>query len=378
MKRSFVHSLFWKFIFTFIASILSVSAVLWIGYYLAALLLSFNPSSSSIFTMLLRWFINQIGSLPLMTVTGVILFLAFFFLYSRSMITYIEEITGGLKEMAHGNLAYKIPVKSFDELGVMAEHINVMASRLKQSIDEERDAVKAKNDLITGVSHDLRTPLTSIIGFLEYIETDRYKDELESRYYVNIAYEKSLKLKKLIDDLFDYTKLTSGELPPALEKLDLANFLRQLMEEYVPLLEQAGMVCRIEAPAGTLLIEADSAELVRAFENLVTNAIRYAKEGQYLDILVAQADGQVEVIFRNYGQPIPPSDLPYLFERFYRADKSRTNVTGGGSGLGLAITKSIIERQNGAIRVASTGRCTEFVTVFPLAGKKEASPHHLT
>ncbi|QHT62996.1 HAMP domain-containing protein [Paenibacillus lycopersici] len=367
MRRGFVNSLFWKFIFTFIASILSLAAVLWIGYYFAELLLSFNPSSSSLMTMLLRWFINHIGSLPLMTVAGVILFLLFFFLYSRSIIKYIEEITRGLNEIAHGNLALNIPVKSMDELGVMAEHINVMASRLKTSIDEERDAVKAKNDLITGVSHDLRTPLTSIIGFLEYIETDRYRDEPEVRYYVNIAYEKSLKLKKLIDDLFDYTRLTSGELPPVLEKLDVASFLRQMMEEYVPLFEQAGMDCRIETPAETLYIEADAGELVRAFENLVTNAIRYAKAGKYLDVILSRSEEQVEVGFRNYGEPIPSPDLPYLFERFYRVDKSRTNAA-GGSGLGLAITKSIIERQHGTIRVTSTSKSTTFVAAFPQAG----------
>ncbi|MBW7461484.1 two-component sensor histidine kinase, partial [Paenibacillus sepulcri] len=189
-----------------------------------------------------------------------------------------------------------------------------------------------RNDLITGVSHDLRTPLTSVLGFLGYIEQDRYRDELELRQYVSIAYEKSLVLEKLIDDLFDYTRVTSSDIPLKLEQIDLVPFLQQLADESVPALEAAGMICRVHAPSATIIVEGDGELMLRLFENLMTNAIRYGRDGRYLDIELTEERGLTSVIFRNYGEPIPVSHLPHLFERFYRVEASRSKKT-GGSGL---------------------------------------------
>lgn len=191
---------------------------------------------------------------------------------------YLEEIRNGLREIAKGNFDTDIPVQSGSQLGEVAESINQMSRQLHQSILEERNAEKTKNDLITGVSHDLRTPLTSILGFLEVIEEDRYQDEVELRYYVNIAYEKAQNLKKLIDDLFEYTRINNG-LPLDIQKIDMAQFIRQLIEEFVPALEKSGMECKLVAEEG-LIIQADGAQLVRAYENLITNAIRYGDSGK--------------------------------------------------------------------------------------------------
>jgi len=366
LNRNLARTFLWKVLLAFLASIAALGLVLLAGYYLAKLLLYLNPSSSFIFTKMLRWAIQTIGSLPLMTFMGVVLFLLFFFLFSRSIIKYFEEITYGLREIADGKLTHRIPVKSMDELGVVADNINRMAERLKHSLDEERMAVKAKNELITGVSHDLRTPLTSIIGFLEYMENDRCRDEVEYRYYTNIVYSKSLNLKKLIDDLFEYTRVTSGDIPLAMERLDVVDFIGQLADEFVPALEQAEMTYHIEAPPEHPYIDADSDELVRSFENLFTNAIRYAKDGKKLDILIEEGKGEVVITFRNYGPVIPAEDVPLVFERFHRVDKSRSKAT-GGSGLGLSITKTIVELHGGTITVVSNKRQTEFITRFPLS-----------
>jgi len=237
-----------------------------------------------------------------------------------------------------------------------------MSRQLHQSILEERNAEKTKNDLITGVSHDLRTPLTSILGFLEVIEEDRYQDEVELRYYVNIAYEKAQNLKKLIDDLFEYTRINNG-LPLDIQKIDMAQFIRQLIEEFVPALEKSGMECKLAAEEG-LIIQADGAQLVRAYENLITNAIRYGDSGKKIDIAVRSDGNQVSISFTNYGDPIPERDLPFIFDRFYRVETSRSKQT-GGTGLGLAITKSIVEIQGGEIRVRSDQQRTTFETRFP-------------
>ncbi len=170
---------------------------------------------------------------------GIVSFLIFFFIFTRKVISYLEEITAGIQQITKLGESHRIEVRTADELGVLAENINVMSERLQHSLMEERAAVQAKNDLITGVSHDLRTPLTSILGFLEVIEQDRCRDELEMRYYVDIAYQKTLVLRKLIDDLFEYTRVSGGGPPLVLERLDLKAFVRQLAEEAVPELNLA-------------------------------------------------------------------------------------------------------------------------------------------
>lgn len=344
---------------------LSGGLLLTAGYQLVNFMIYLNPTSESApYSRILRWIINHIGSMPLMTAAGIISFLLFFFIYTRKVVLYLEEITRGIQEITSTGMSHRIEVKSSDELGVLAENINEMAERLQNSVEEERKAVNAKNDLITGVSHDLRTPLTSVLGFLEYIEQDRCQEEAEIRYYVSIAYNKSLVLRKLIDDLFEYTRVNSGEYPIVLERLDLKAFIRQLVEELVPDLTNAEMTYEINDQTEDLWIEASPKELVRAYENLITNAIRYGKSGRKLEIGFSKKGSDAVVRISNFGEMIAKSDLPFIFERFYRAEKSRSQHT-GGSGLGLAISKSIIERHNGTIYVESTPLRTDFITSFP-------------
>ncbi|MFE0558671.1 sensor histidine kinase [Paenibacillus sp. NPDC058910] len=397
-----LHSIRLKMLLMLFSSIGITAALLIILYALSTLILSIPAIKPP-----LVWIINHIGSDPVMLVTGIILFFASYYMSTKWFVldlqkiqtglqditagrfdsrielksqdelgvvassinrmteqlnVYLEEIRNGLREIAKGNFDTDIPVQSGSQLGEVAESINQMSRQLHQSILEERNAEKTKNDLITGVSHDLRTPLTSILGFLEVIEEDRYQDEVELRYYVNIAYEKAQNLKKLIDDLFEYTRINNG-LPLDIQKIDMAQFIRQLIEEFVPALEKSGMECKLAAEEG-LIIQADGAQLVRAYENLITNAIRYGDSGKKIDIAVRSDGNQVSISFTNYGDPIPERDLPFIFDRFYRVETSRSKQT-GGTGLGLAITKSIVEIQGGEIRVRSDQQRTTFETRFP-------------
>ena len=279
---------------------------------------------------------------------------------------YFFEITHGLKEIANGQFEHQIPELADNKLGEIALSINQMRMQLKHSIAEERKAEKTKNDLITGVSHDLRTPLTSILGFLEVIEKDRYQDEVELRYYVNIAYEKSLALRRLIDELFEYTRINNG-MPLERSELDIAGLISQLVEEFVPITEKAGMEIRLNMLEGEFKIQADGGLLVRAYENIIANAIQYGQGGKYIDIDIAQDGDVLAVRVQNYGDPIPERDLPFVFDRFYRLESSRSKHT-GGTGLGLAITKSIIEVHGGDITAHSSRKATSFVTRFSISG----------
>lgn len=360
IMKTFIYTIRWKFIFIFFFSIAITILTVILLYQLFSILVYIEP-----FRAVIRWVVHKYGSFPVILYSSVILFLMYFFIFSRRMVNYLDEIKNGLQEIAKGNLTYEIPAKSSDELGMVADTINQMTKQLKKSIEEERNAERTKNELITGVSHDLRTPLTSILGYLELIEKDHYKDEVELRYYTNIAYEKALRLKKLVEDLFEYTSI--HEKGPTLQKqkINLNGLLKQLAEEFNPSLTKARMSYRTITNDEMVYIYADGNQLMRAYENLMANAIRYGNDGEYIDIQINKTNEEAIVKIINYGNQIPERDLPYIFERFYRAEKSRSTQS-GGSGLGLAITKSIVEMNGGHITVESNKDETVFETRFPL------------
>ncbi|MFE6075492.1 sensor histidine kinase [Paenibacillus sp. NPDC057886] len=366
MNSKLINTVRWKFIYAFLLSGILTAAILYGGSKVVhSILAAQTYPDYSIPARGIRWLVNNIGSVPLMIIVGILSFVLFFFLFTRRVMLVLDEITAGIQEVAKGELSHRIEVKTSDEFGVVAASINQMAEQLQLSLQEERSAVAAKNDLITGISHDLRTPLTSILGFLEYIEKDRYQDEIEMRYYVSIAYEKSLTLRKLIDDLFEYTRVSGGSLPLSLTSLNLNPFLMQLAEEFAPMLEEAGMTYKIIGGQEPLWIQAAPGELVRAYENLFSNAIRYGAQGKVMEIALSLEGEEAVVRISNYGEPIPAQDLPHLFDRFYRVDKSRSRDT-GGTGLGLAIAKSMIELHHGSIAAYSEQGRTDFVTRFPV------------
>ncbi len=295
---------------------------------------------------------EQIGVLPMGIMAGFALFAFLFFILSRKYIRYIEKISGTVQEISLGRFDIRIPRKSYAELGDLADNINRMTARLKTAVEEERNAVKSRNELITSVSHDLRTPLTSLLGYLELVEKDKYRDEVELRRYIDVAYEKSLKMRKLIDDLFEYTKVNCGGLKVRSETIDMNELLKQLIEEFVPAFLEAGMECRLNVPRTRCLVSGDGNLLERVFENLVSNALRYGAEGKVVEIDLTLNYGLVTIRVVNYGEIIPAVDLAHVFERFYRVDDSRSERT-GGSGLGLAIAQGIVDLHGGTIKATS-------------------------
>lgn len=354
MKNSNSKNIRWKILLLFLLSIISAIVVVGI-LLLVALLLSKDYGIRKI----LKYLDSAIGVIPISIIVGLVMFIIFFFIFTKKSIYYLEEINLGLKRISEGNLNTKIPIRTEDELGQLARNINSMSKHLKKSIEEERNAEKTKNELITNVSHDLRTPLTSIIGYLGLISNDEYKDEVSLRYYIDIAYNKSLELKNLIDELFEFTKISYGGMKLNLEIIDIGQLIEQLAEEFIPIFNDAGMQCRISASKEKLTILGDGNLLVRVFENLLSNAIRYGREGKYVDIQLLGDKDSIIVNTINYGQDISKIDLPNIFERFYKIDKSRSKDS-SGTGLGLAIAKNIIELHKGDIKVHSQNGITEF------------------
>ncbi|AYB47619.1 HAMP domain-containing sensor histidine kinase [Paenibacillus lautus] len=297
------------------------------------------------------------------TITGIVLFICMVLLLSQGTIRQINQLMQGTQRLARGELDQEITVSSNDELGQMAVQINQMAKQLKLSLAEERMAVQSKNELISNVSHDLRTPLTSIIGYLRLVNEDHYKDEVELRYYTDIAYDKSLRLGGLVNDLFEYTRM--GYSPINRVDINLVELLAQLAVDFSLTGQHEGVQVVFTPAAEKIMISSDGDKLMRTFENLLSNAVRHGREAGRVDLKVSQDPKFAIVQVINYGPPIPQHAIPHLFERFYRADESRTDQT-GGSGLGLAIVKTIVDAHHGTIQVTSTTELTMFEVRLPL------------
>lgn len=275
----------------------------------------------------------------------------------------LEQLIEEVHMIGHVGPDHKITVRPMGQLGQLAADINSMLERLKISVEEERKAEQTKNELITNISHDLRTPLTIITGYLGLVEQDRYRDEVELRYYLGMAYEESLRLKKLLEDLFEYTRLSNRGNNMQWARINVAEMLNQIVAQFGWQLHENGMEARLALEA-QLMIWADGDKLRRVYENLITNAIRYGQDGGLLDIRGRVEGDEVVTEVINYGEPIPQRDLPYLFERFYRVEKSRAKQT-GGSGIGLAIAKNIVDSHHGKITADSDEQRTIFTVRLP-------------
>jgi len=310
---------------------------------------------------------RDVGVGPLSTMATVTLFLFFFYLLTRRSVRYIETISRTLQQVSLGRLDLEVPPRLGDELGELGANINRMTSRLRVSLEEERRAGQAQRELITSVSHDLKTPLTSILGYLELIGKPT-TDPAEMRRYADVALQKTRQLTKLTDDLFEYTNVSHRALTIRRQPIDLKALLIQLAEEYVPVLQASGMEYRLNASEGQYIVQADGDLLVRVFENLIANAIHHGRAGRFVGLELAATAARVTVRVVNYGDPIPQA-IPRVFDRFFRVDPSRTEHT-GGAGLGLAIAKSIVELHGGEIAVHSdrTG------TTFSVSLKREPDP----
>ncbi|MDQ0257047.1 signal transduction histidine kinase [Evansella vedderi] len=354
-----MDSIRWKMFLYFCFSIL-LTLLTVIALWIIAMIIYENRMDPFYSIISYVFHLPIIGILFLLLLAGMF-FMLYFFVLTSSLMKYLLRIIHSVNVISSGNLDHRIPITRNDELGLLANQINTMTEKLDKSMEEERKAAKAKQELITSVSHDLRTPLTSIVGYMDLIERDQYKDEVELRHYTNIVFSKAKRLQKLIEDLFEYTRTLHGTMIIKEEKVDVGQLLEQLVAEAFPMLDKAGVQCRLHPFPEKIIVTADGDKLARVYENLISNAIQYGQKGKYVDIKwkLEKQEAVVEII--NYGQPIAAQDLPFVFERFYRGEKSRADHL-GGAGLGLAIAKNIIELHGGTVTARSTTDQTVFET----------------
>jgi len=296
-------------------------------------------------------------------------FLIIFYLITNKKMKYIEIISIGLLEISKGNLDYRIKKYGSDELGILADNINYMAEELKTKIESERSAEKTKNDLITNVSHDLRTPLTSIKGYLELIKNKKYTQESQLDQYANISFNQAEKLELLINDLFEYTKLANNAVVFEKQNIALNELLDQLIEELVPICENANVTISKEFIKEKAIVNVDPNKVARVFENLLINAIRYSVKPSDIRVILTVNNGFSLVSILNKCEKISDDNLSKIFDRFYRVEQSRTSDS-GGSGLGLAIAKGMVELQNGFIEAKYEEGYISFNVKFKIINEK--------
>lgn len=294
-------------------------------------------------------------------VLGIALFILYFLLLTRKFNTYLDDITDGIMRIYAGDFKSRIPVKSVDEFGLIADRLNQVSQKIDGIMEERRLSESRKNELITSMAHDLRTPLTSIIGYLSLVSSDKNISNERKKHYIEVVYNKAVNLEKLVEDLFEYTKVTFREINMNISEINMVNFINQLVDEFYPNFQENDLEYDIKIEGMPLLIEGDGDLLARAITNLISNAIKYGKDGKRVVIRLKKEKEDVILQVINYGQLIPEEDIPHIFERFYRVEGSRSSET-GGTGLGLSIAKEIIEMHGGTIEARSDFNGTVFIT----------------
>lgn len=314
-------------------------------------------------TVFYRQVIGHIGDFNFFLIVFIPLAIMFFFLLTKRYATYFHTISSGIRSLAGGDFNTRIKLNSGDEFETIAEDINRASEQLKKAIERGDFAESSKDQLILNLAHDLRTPLTSVLGYLDLLLTNEQLTPEQTRHYTAIAFTKSRRLEKLIEELFGITRMNYGMLNIEKQPIDLTALLSQLTEELYPVFEKNKLTARLNV-LPNIVIEGDGELLARVFENLLSNAARYGKDGQYVDISCSLEDSSAVVQVVNYGQIIPENELPHLFDMFYTGDHARTHQE-GSTGLGLFIARNIVKQHGGTITAESSWVRTAFEVRLP-------------
>jgi histidine kinase len=285
----------------------------------------------------------------------------------ESILQPLQELTSAAEQIVEGNLDTPIRYRANDEMGKFSAVFELMRTRLLESTEQQKKAEQARNDLIASISHDLRTPLTSIRGYVEGLQDGIGRDKDKFDRYLTVIRDKTNKLDERIEDLFRFSQLESGQLPMSLEPWDTGELLETLIQPLEKEMAEGERRLTVLRPFPQASIRADASRLAQVFDNLIDNALKYAGKGAVITIGAERGDDGLTVKVHDNGTAIAAEQRPYLFDRFYRGDKSRSGEV-GGSGLGLAICKHIIEAHSGKIGVGAGGEAGMDSGVIPGGG----------
>ncbi|MGB1251582.1 MAG: sensor histidine kinase [Candidatus Promineifilaceae bacterium] len=275
---------------------------------------------------------------------------------SRQLVKPLQELTAATRKVAQGNLGQQVSVRSADEIGELAIAFNQMGAELASAQDMRRQ-------MTADIAHDLRTPLSIILGHAEGLIDGVLPPDQET---FAIIHDESIRLNRLIDDLRTLSLAEAGELPLVKRKVAPQLMLERAAQAHTPQAQLRHVTVTVDAPATLPHVDVDPDRIAQVLDNLVSNALRYTPKHGAINLSATNRQGWLQIQVRDNGKGIPADLLPHIFERFYRADKSRRR-DGSGSGLGLSISKSIIEQHGGQISAESTPQVgTTFTIQLPI------------
>lgn len=309
---------------------------------------------------------GQIQSLLILAGIGALLTAAgITYIVSRRMSQPLIQMEAAARRMAKGDLDVKVDVISDDETGSLARTLNELGHELKRYRD-------SRSEFFANISHELRTPITYLEGYSQLLSEGMVESEEDRGKYLQIIRQEAHRLKSLVDDLFELSKMEDGNFTVAKEEIDVSEALQQVLDKLGPRLSAKGLRLerRIRMPAPC--VWADGNRVEQIFFNLIDNAIRYTAQGK-IQVKLDLEGTDIVTEITDTGEGIPEDELPYVFERFYRVEKSRSREY-GGTGLGLAIVKKLVEMQDGRIEVRSVlNEGTTFIVRMPVHAKEGAS-----
>lgn len=292
----------------------------------------------------------------------VLLLLVIFYFALTRMTRYFDRLSEALDHLADDtDEEIRLPA----ELDFMEKRLNAVRQTLRKREKDAKEAEQRKNDLVVYLAHDIKTPLTSVIGYLSLLDEAPDMPAAQRAKYLDITLQKACRLEQLVDEFFDITRFNLQTIVLNRETLNLSFMLRQIADEFFPILSPQGREARVEAP-DDLSVYADPDKLARVFHNILKNAAAYSFPNSVITIRAEQQEENVAVSFTNRGREIPPESLGAIFEKFYRLDDARSSNT-GGAGLGLAIAREIVLAHGGTITAESRGGVTVFTVILPRA-----------
>ena len=289
-----------------------------------------------------------------------ILFGVFFYFTLSKLTKYLQQVEEGINNIVSDSME---PVLLTPELAPIEDKLNEIKMTIKQQEMEALESERKKNELVMFLAHDLKTPLTSIVGYLSILETKKHLSEAEKDKYINISLEKALRLGDLINEFFEITKFNLQDIKLDIACLDLSMMLEQIADELYGVLHSKELSCRVNIQE-VLVVNGDADKLARVFDNILKNAIAYCYPKTQIEITAVEIEKYIKITIANSGARIPEDQLYAIFEMFYRLDEARSSIT-GGAGLGLVISKEIIELHGGKIYAESDDVQTRFIVLLP-------------
>jgi len=286
------------------------------------------------------------------------------YLLSSAFLDRIQSIDEAAKKIAAGNLSSRVPIEGRDELADLAHTFNHMASQLEEAAEQRKELENLRRELIAWIGHDLQTPLTSISAIIEALADGMVQEEDTRQRYYETAKKNISALSHLIDDMFQLAQIDAGGLALNYQPVFLADLISDCLEGFSEIAKRKGIELRGSVSPGIGEVEIDAQRINRVLNNLIDNALHHTQDNGYVEVFASRSSENIQVVVEDNGTGISDTEMPYIFDKFYRGDQSQS-IGSRRTGLGLAISKGIINAHGGEISVTSQPGQTSFSFTIP-------------